>query len=252
MIESNLYPDFFARFYDVIYDHLRSSADHDFYMKKLLECRGPVLEVGTGTGRFFLEALEKGVDIHGVDISPAMVDRLYSKLPEKEHERVRVADICDLEPTGKYALVVAPFRVFMHLLEVEKQLKALTVLHGMLLPGGKLIFDLFVPNLSMLSEGISDRIDFEGEYEPGKSLKRYSSMEADPINQISRISFRLEWEEDGKTVSRSWHSSLRFFFRYELEHLLCRSPFQRFEIFGDFQQNPLTYSSREFIVECIA
>jgi SAM-dependent methyltransferase len=179
-----------------------------------------------------------------------MVDVLLSKLPGTEHGRIRVADACELAEAGKYGLIVAPFRVFMHFLTVEKQLEALAVFHSLLKPGGKLVFDLFVPNLRMLAEGLHDHIDFEGEYEPGKKLIRYSSMTADPVNQCSRVTFRLEWEQEGIIQSGAWVTELRFFFRYELEHLLRLSAFPEFAIFGDFMEGPLTPDSREFIVEC--
>ncbi|MBN3036255.1 MAG: class I SAM-dependent methyltransferase [Bacteroidales bacterium] len=52
-----------------------------------MESGGPVLETGTGTGRFFPDALGKGADIHGIDISPAMLDILKRRLPETEHHR---------------------------------------------------------------------------------------------------------------------------------------------------------------------
>ena len=252
MNQQDLYPDFFARFYDVIYDKVRSGADHDYFMQRIMEADGPVLEVGVGTGRFFLEALEKGADIHGVDVSPAMVDVLISKLPAAEHHRVRVADACALKATGAFALVVAPFRVFMHFLTVEQQLKALKAMHGQLKKGGKLVFDLFVPDLKMLSEGLYEHLDFDGEHQAGKMLRRYTSMHADLIHQVSNVAFRLEWEEDGKVHSSTWHTRLRFFFRYELEHLLARSVFTEYRISGDFMGNPLAEDSREFIVECTA
>lgn len=252
MVESNLYPDFFARFYDVIYEKVRSSADHDYFMTKILDSRGPVLEVGVGTGRFFLEALERGADIYGVDISPAMIDVLRSKLPSKDHNRVCVSDVCDLKIDKQYSLIVAPFRVFMHFLTMEEQLNALHVMKQLLLPGGTLIFDLFVPNLKMLQEGLDNHPDFEGEYEAGKVLKRYTSMKADLVNQISKVTFRLEWEEQGKLESHSWITELRFFFRHELELLLRQSAFQQFEIYGDFNESPLTSSSKEFVVICNA
>lgn len=251
MIESNLYPDFFARFYDVIYHTVRSGSDHDYFMTRIMNAKGPVLEVGAGTGRFFAAALESGADMYGVDISPAMIEVLKSKLPVKEHHRIRVADICYYEDQQKYALIVAPFRVFMHFLTIESQLMALQSMHDLLEPGGTLIFDLFVPNLKMLQESLIDHLDFEGEYEAGKSLKRYSSMQADPINQVSHVKFRLEWEEEGVVKSHTWSTQLRFFFRFELELLLRQSVFEQYSIFGDFEGNPLTAGSKEFVVHCI-
>jgi len=250
MSNSSEYPDFFARFYDVIYDQIRHDADHDYFLNKMLKVNGPVLEVGVGTGRFFIEALNQGVDIYGIDISPSMVKVLKIKLPPEEHHRVSVQDLCDLNLDRKFDLIIAPFRVFMHLLKVEDQFKALEKVHEHLNPGGHFIFDLFVPNLKMLLEGLDNFNDFEGEYEPGKKLKRYSSMHADLVNQISQVTFKLVWDEDGKEISKEWKTDMRFFFRYEVEHLINQSKMEFVKISGDFHENKLNKDSKEFIVVC--
>ena len=250
MTDSAHYPDFFARFYDVIYSSLRNEADHRYFMNEILKVNGPVLEVGVGTGRFFTDAINRGADIYGIDISPAMIDVLNRKMPEKEHYRIQLMDICDMKPGKKFKLIVAPFRVFMHFLTIEKQIVALNAMYDLLLPGGTLIFDLFVPDLKMLSEGLDNVPDFDGEYEPGKKLKRFTSMHADPVYQISDVTFRLEWDEAGMPKNGIWKTKLRFFFYYELIHLLKQSAFQKFKIFGDFNENLVTTSSREFIIKC--
>ena len=110
------YPDFFARFYDTIYDHIRDATDHQYFVNKILEAKGPVLEIGVGTGRFFMDALNRGADIYGIDISPTMLDILKNKLPDKEHYRIQVQDICSFKLDQKFDLIIAPFRVFMHLI----------------------------------------------------------------------------------------------------------------------------------------
>ena len=53
------YPENFARFYDTIYTHLRT-VDHDYFLRTILSTKGPVLEIGVGTGRFFIDALHGG------------------------------------------------------------------------------------------------------------------------------------------------------------------------------------------------
>jgi SAM-dependent methyltransferase len=250
MYTSTEYPDFFARFYDTIYEKMRDATDHTYFLDKLLDVKSPVLEIGVGTGRFFTDALNKGVDIYGVDISPHMIDVLKKKLPENEHNRVKVQDICKLDLDLKFRLIIAPFRVFMHILDIEDQISALNKVHDHLEPGGYFIFDLFVPNLKMLHEGLDQFKDFEGEYEPGKKLIRYSSMNADPVNQISRVTFKLVWEEDGAEFEKSWTTKMRFFFRYEIEHLIARSKLTLENIYGDFCESALTQKSKEFIVVC--
>ena len=47
------YPDFFARFYDLIYHQLRDSADSQFFLRKTEKTKGKILEIGVGTGRLF-------------------------------------------------------------------------------------------------------------------------------------------------------------------------------------------------------
>jgi len=250
MAVSNKYPAFFARFYDTIYDQVRDATDHQYFMSKILDSKGPVLEIGVGTGRFFMDALNRGANIYGIDISPAMLDILKNKLPEKEHHRIQVQDICTFKLDQKFDLIIAPFRVFMHLLKVEDQFKALDTVYAHLNPGGSFIFDLFVPNLKMLYEGLDQKKDFEGEYESGKKLIRYSSLQADPVNQISHVTFKLLWDEGGNEKAEEWKTDMRFFFRYEIEHLIHRSLLQLVKICGDFNETELNKYSKEFIVVC--
>ena len=250
MKNSLKYPAFFARFYDTIYDHVRDATDHQYYMNKIMCVKGPVLEIGTGTGRFFEDALNNGADIYGIDISPEMIKILEDKLPEKEHHRVQVLDICDFKLQQRFDLIIAPFRVFMHLLSVEEQLKALDTVYTHLNPGGIFIFDLFIPNFKMLYEGLDQKKDFEGKYEPGKKLVRYSSMWADTVNQISHVTFKLVWDEDGIEKTEEWKTDLRLFFRYEIDHLVAQSKLKLVDIFGDFEEGELNKDSKEFIVVC--
>jgi hypothetical protein len=102
----------------------------------------------------------------------------------------------------------------------------------------------------MLAEGIYNKNDFDGEYEPGKRLQRFTSMTADPVNQISYITFTLVWQEGEEGISHTWNTELRLFFRFELEHLLNRSIFKNYFIYGDFEGSPLTQDSKEFVVVC--
>lgn len=247
---TSIYPDFVARFYDTLYSNLRSRVDSAFYLKKIKEAKGPVLEIGVGTGRLFIPAIQSGADIYGVDISRNMIEVLKAKLEKKYHRRVLVQNAADLNLKKKFSLVIAPFRVFSHFIETKDQLRALNKIHGHLKPKGKFIFDVFVPNLRMLVEGVDNKTDFEGEYEPGKKLKRSVSMKTDLARQISNVTMKFIWEDNGREKSAEWNFSLRYFFRFELEHLISRSKLKLEKILGDFKQNELSAQSQEFIVIC--
>ncbi len=247
---SNLYPDFFARFYDVIYHQVRDGVDNRFYLDRIGECKGKILEIGSGTGRLLTEALASGADIYGIDISPAMIEVLRTKLPSEQRQRISLQSIVDFRSGSGYDLIIAPFRVFMHLTEITDQLNALNNVCRNLKPGGKFIFDVFNPDLKPLISGLDNITDFDGEYEPGKNLRRITSTKPDLINQIINITFRMEWN-DGETVHSSvWETPLRYFFRFELIHLLERSEFASYRIAGDFGGGELTGDSKEFIVTC--
>jgi len=244
------YPGYFARFYDLIYHQIRDGVDDTFYLGKIKNAKGKVLEVGTGTGRLLSRALESGADIYGIDISPSMLDFLKAKLAPEDMKRISLQNIVDFRLDTKFDLIIAPFRVFMHLTEKEEQLKALNNVYDHLNNGGQFIFDVFVPALRPLIEGLDNVTDFEGEYEPGNRMKRIVSTNPDLINQIINITFRFEWNEGSSNYSREWKTPMRFFFRFELEHLVERSKFNKYNIAGDFTGNALNSDSKEFILTC--
>ncbi len=244
------YPDTFARFYDVIYHKIRDGVDNEFFLNTIKNTKGKVLEIGVGTGRFFISALQAGADIYGIDISKSMIDILKKKLNPSDHSRLTLGDAGITELNTRFNLILAPFRVFSHVLEVDDQLQFLNNVWNHLNDGGKFIFDLFVPNPELLYKGMHDVVDFEGEYEPGKKLRRISNSLPDIVNQILDITMKFEWQEGNKWLSDMWKMKMRFYFRYEIEHLIKLSKLKLLQIYGDYHMNALTKDSKEFIIIC--
>jgi SAM-dependent methyltransferase len=244
------YPLVMARFYDLIYHQIRDGVDDRFFINEINSTKGSVLEIGVGTGRLFTRALNQGADIYGIDISPSMIRVLLDKIRKEEQDRISIQNIIDFRLDKKFALVIAPFRVFMHLADKKDQIEALNNVCRHMEPGGKFIFDVFIPDLRQLLNGLTDHIDFEGEYEPGKSVKRIVTTKPDLVNQLINITFRFEWQEEKKLRSEEWKFALRYFFRFELEYLLERSEFNSYDILGDYLGNPLSADSKEFILIC--
>jgi SAM-dependent methyltransferase len=245
------YPDFVARFYDAVYRQVRDATDKQYYVRRLLSCVGPSLEVGVGTGRIFLEALRKGADVYGVDNSAEMLAVLQDKLGPSDRHRVRQSDLVAMDLGRRFDLIIAPFRVFSHLVATDDQIRALNAIHRHLNPGGILIFDLYVPNLKLLLDGLPPTVDFDGEYAPGKRLRRTTSAASDLATQITSVTMAFTWNEEGRKVHSEWSFPMRFFFRYELEHLIARSKLTLEAVYGDFDESPLDSSSKEFVVHCV-
>ena len=247
----SIYPDYVARFYDVVYQQVRDAADKSYYVNKLVSCSGPSLEVGVGTGRIFLEALNKGADVYGTDNSAEMLAVLRDKLDPHHHRRVRQCDLVNMELGKRFDLIIAPFRVLAHIIDIDDQIRALNTAYDHLAPGGVFIFDLYVPNLKLLLDGLPPTVDFDGEHAPGKRLRRMTSATSDLITQITSVTMAFAWEDEGRQYNREWSFPMRFFFRYELENLIARSRLTLKAIYGDFAESALDSSSKEFLVHCV-
>jgi len=248
---SEPYPEYVARFYDAVYAQVRDGVDNDCYLEAMRSAGGPVLEIGVGTGRLFTEARRRGIEAWGIDTSEAMLERCRARLAEPDRERVQVADAVSMKLGRRFALVVAPFRVLSHVPDPADQLRLLESVHAHLLPGGRFVFDLYVPHLGLLLEGMPETTDFDGEHAPGRRLRRVvSSRPADLSRQTNQVTMRFLWDEDGREREEEWRFEMRFFFRFELEHLVARSPLVLEAIHGDFAGGPLTPESRDYVVVC--
>ena len=248
---SEPYPDFVARFYDPVYAQVRDGVDNAWYLERMAAAAGPVLEIGVGTGRLFVEARRRGLDVRGIDLSPAMIERCRAKLEPADRERVRVDDAVRMRPDRPYALVCAPFRVLSHVHETADQRRLLDAVHDGLEPGGAFVFDLYVPSLELLLEGMPETVDFDGEHAPGRRLRRtVSSAPADLSRQTNRVRMSFLWEEDDGEHRGDWEFEMRFFFRFEIEHLVGRSKLGLETMRGDFAGGRLTAASREYVVVC--
>lgn len=240
-----------VRFYDVVYKDFRNlDTGLKFYLEEISSANGPVLEVGAGTGRILIPALKDGADIYGIDQSELMLEKLRSKLDPSESKRLSLQDARNFSLEKKFKLIISPFRVFQHLLTVEDQLLALGRIYDHLEVGGCFIFDLFRPDLSRLVSEVSDVLEFDGEYEPGKKLKRYFSVKPDYLNQLQNVEFKFVWDEDGEQKSSVYEFPMRYYFRFEVEHLITRAGFKLEHIYGDFNRNELGSKSNEFVIVC--
>lgn len=114
--------DTFADFYDAYYDDDIVPDDMDFYVELARNADGPVLEVGCGTGRIYLELLRAGIDAHGIDISQGMLEVLRERAAEQElTPQVWEADMRSFDTETEYDLIIVPFRSFLHSISVIDQ-----------------------------------------------------------------------------------------------------------------------------------
>lgn len=109
---------------------------------------GPVLELAIGTGRIALPLAERGIDVHGIDASEAMVARLRSK-PGGESIPVTIGDFADVAVDGDYyTLIYIVFNTLFGLPTQEAQVRCFENVAAHLADGGVFVVEAFVPDLT--------------------------------------------------------------------------------------------------------
>lgn len=244
------YKEVLVRFYDVVNDKILDKSGLNFYLDEIKNADGTVLEVGVGTGRIFIPALNNGADMYGIDQSKLMLENLKEKLDKKDNDRIWLQDVRELKLEKKFKLIISPFRVFQHLYSIGDQIKALDKIYEHLEVGGRFIFDVFVPDIEKLASERNDILEFDGEYEPGKELQRFASIKHSYPAQILDVVFKFIWNENGEKREEENKITLRYYFRYELENLIARTKFKLVNIYGDFYRNPLSDQSKDFVIIC--
>ena len=106
---------------------------------------GPALELGIGTGRVALPLAARGVEVHGIDASAAMVERLQAK-PGGHAIPVTMGDFADLPVEGSFRLVFAVFNTFFSLPTQDEQVRCFQAVAAHLAPGGAFVIEAFVPD----------------------------------------------------------------------------------------------------------
>jgi SAM-dependent methyltransferase len=244
-----------------LYDQVplyRNRRDTSFYVDLCRAAQGEVLELGCGTGRILIPAAEAGCTITGLDGSRFMLDRCRAKLrtlaPETQKRVTLVeADMTNFSLGRSFALATIPFRPLQHLVSVQEHLSFLGCVHRHLKPGGNLALDVFHPDLKRLaSRASSEEIEDTPEHtlDDGRRLRRTFRLTAKHLAAQTNNAELIYYVQDpaGNTTRIVHAFPMRYFFRFELEHLLARAGFEITEFFGNFDRSPFTDSSPEMIV----
>jgi ubiquinone/menaquinone biosynthesis C-methylase UbiE len=251
-----LYDCFIADYYDSAPMVTRRTHDVAFYANAAKKYGDPVLELGCGTGRIAVAIAEAGYRTVGLDISEKMLERAAEKrahLPREARERLHLvqSDMTRFELGEQFRSVVIPFRPFQHLMESQQQIDCLNCARKHLTPGGHLILDFFQTDPERMHDPMFEKEALLTEYDlpDGRHValsERVASFHR--ALQQNDVEMIFEVTEPGGKQERlvmAW--SLRYFFRYEVEHLLARCGFRLEALYGDFDGSPLADVSPEMI-----
>ena len=107
---------------------------------------GAALELGVGTGRVALPLAARGVEVHGLDASAAMLERLRSK-PGGAQIRTTLGSFADFDLAEEFSLAYVVFNTFFSLQTQEEQLSCFASVARHLVAGGVFLIEAFVPDL---------------------------------------------------------------------------------------------------------
>ena len=113
---------------------------------------GRALEFGIGTGRIALPLARRGVEVHGIDLSEAMVARLLAK-PGGDAIGVTIGDFAATTVDGAFSLAYLVFNTIMNLTTQEAQVACFRNAAAHLEPGGCFVIETRVPDLRRLPPG---------------------------------------------------------------------------------------------------
>jgi SAM-dependent methyltransferase len=118
---------------------------------------GPALELGIGTGRIALPLAERGVRVHGIDLSEAMVARLRAK-PGAERIDVTIGDFATTTVDSTFSLAYLVFNTLGNLTTQAAQAACFRNVAAHLEPGGYFVVEIGVPELQQLPPGDTMRV----------------------------------------------------------------------------------------------
>jgi SAM-dependent methyltransferase len=238
------------------YDHLyrRRRADVQFYVEVARAARGPVLELGVGTGRVAFALAQAGIDVVGIDTMPSMLGharRNAQRLPKASAARVelRRGDLRTLRLGRRFPLIIAPFNAFSHLYTRADVELALATCRAHLRPRGQLVFDVTLPDLRALTQDPARvfRYGIVADPRDGRRYVQYEASHYDPTEQIRNMTLLFERVDapEQRTALPLMH---RQFFPAELEALLHYNGFAIEQRYGDFTRGPLTSHSESQVI----
>ena len=203
-----------------VYDPWSASVTEDveFYVEEAQASGGPVVELACGTGRISVPVAKAGIRVIGVDASAGMlkVARDYARAEGVEALLdLRLGDMREPPVEERVPLVLIPFRSLLHMTTEADRLRALAAANELLLPGGRLVFDVFAPSREDIEDthgrwlerepGIFERADWdEGERTLTLSVRRGEAASTMLLAWLAPPEWRqlLDWA--GFEVEEQW------------------------------------------------
>jgi SAM-dependent methyltransferase len=197
---------------------------------------GRALELGIGTGRIALPLAERGVPVHGIDLSEAMVARLRAK-PGAERIGVTIGDFARTKVDGTFALAYLVYNTIQNLTTQDAQVACFENVAAHLEPGGCFVIEVGVPDLQRLPFGETIR--------PFALSEKHLGFDTYDVANQGLISHHYTRTADG-TFRYSW-GPFRYVWPSELDLMARLAGMTLRERWSGWRREPFTSTSEKLV-----
>jgi SAM-dependent methyltransferase len=196
---------------------------------------GSALELGVGTGRIALPLSQKGVPVHGIDLSPDMMAQLQAK-PGAQDIAVTIGDFASTKVDGTFKLAYLVFNTISNLTSQDQQVECFCNVARHLEPGGCFVIELEVPQLQRLP--------------PGERFRPFTvsppHLGIDELDVATQLGVSHHyWVEDGG--GGVFSMPFRYVWPSELDLMARIAGMRLRERWGSWTRKPFTSNSRNHI-----
>ncbi|MFN2303271.1 MAG: class I SAM-dependent methyltransferase [Anaerolineales bacterium] len=247
--------DLVVRYYDIAFG-IHGEYEDTWYLNKVKQYGGPVLDLACGTGRMAMMIAKAGFNVMGLDKSEGMLNqfkRTLGQQPSEIRDRITIEeqDMKNFSLGRKFNTIMC-CDAFFHNLTISDEIACLGCVAGHLTANGGFVFNLPNPNCEFIIKSAQSggkTFERRGKYplkETGEILVVEEAQDADPFEQIITTTLRFTiFDVDGHQNMlglSSWKT--RYLFRYEIIHLLYRCGLNIKSLVGDYQEGPVREDSQ--------
>ena len=199
------------------------------------EGRGSALELGVGTGRIALPLSQRGVRVRGIELSPAMVARLRAQ-PGADRIKVTVGDFATTQAGGTFDVAYLVRNTITNLTTQDEQVECIRNAADHLGPGGRLVVELWIPDLRRFPPGAVAL-----PFEVGPSHLGFDEIDVATQRGVSHHYF-VGTDRVGR-----FDSPYRYVWPAELDLMARIAGMRLRERWADWDRSPFTSESRKHI-----
>ena len=233
----NYFDERIARGYDTREARLFDAAVVEPVVQFLSELAGSgaALELGIGTGRIALPLSERGIRVHGIDLSPEMVEMLLAK-PGADRITATVGDFATTKVKGSFRLAYLVRNTICNLTSQDAQVECFRNVAAHLEPGGCFVIEVYIPELRRIP--------------PGETVHAFeitpTHLGFEEYDFATQIAYSHHyWMEDGR--AETFSTPFRYVWPSELDLMARIAGMTLRERWSGWMREPFTSESRSHI-----